>query len=457
MHAASQADSPKVNQVASAYAEALLRSLSATPLSPLCAPQDHPAVAWADSGPMALTGEAAGPPRMCPAPLASCADGALAALASLASAGALAGLRGSRLLSERAAMLGLHRSGAVSPGGACRLYQAADGGIALNLVRDEDREALAAWLEAPQAVDAAQLSRLIARRSVDELLERGRLLGLAVGVDRLPAAYPERWFSSSVSGPVRTAVPRRPPRVLELSSLWAGPLCAHLLLQLGAEVIKLESPQRPDGARRGNADFFDLLNAGKRSVAIDPRSEAGRRQLLALIASSDIVIEGSRPRALRQFGLDAEVLVRTQPGLTWLSITGYGRGEPQEHWVAYGDDAAVGAGLSALLREATGERLIGGDAIADPLTGIHAALAAWSFHRAGGGRLISLALSDVVAHCLGYHRPASSAALQARQAEWTAMAQRHGIREPQVRAPAGAARPLGADTCDVMAELGLPC
>ncbi len=394
---------------------------------------------------------------MCPAPLASCADGALAALASLAPAGALAGLRGARLLSERAAMLGLHRSGSISPGGACHLYQAVDGGIALNLARVEDREALAAWLEAPQAVtDAAQLPPLIARRGVDELVERGRLLGLAVSADRLPKSGPEPWFTVAASGIALVAGPARPPRVLELASLWAGPLCAHLLMQLGAEVVKLESPQRPDGARRGHAGFFDLLNAGKRSVAVDPRSEAGRRQLLALIASADIVIEGSRPRALRQFGIDAESIVRTQPGLTWLSITGYGRGEPQENWVAYGDDAAVAAGLSALLREATGEHLICGDAIADPLTGIHAALAAWSLHRAGGGKLISIALRDVVANGLGFDRPAASAALQARQAEWTAIAQPH-IREPQARAPAGVARPLGADTAAVLAELVLAC
>lgn len=418
------------------------------------APDEHPAITWADSGLMALTGTTEGPPRMCPAPLASCADGALAALASLAPTGALDGLRGSRLLTERAALLGLRRNGATSPGGACRLYQAADGGIALNLARDEDRESLAAWLEAPEPVDPARLAELIAQRCVDELVERARLLGLAVSANRRPAATAGRWFEITAQGAPHPAPPTRPPRVLELSSLWAGPLCAHLLLQLGAEVIKLESPQRPDGARRGNAAFFDLLNAGKRSVAVDPGSEAGRRQLLALIASADIVIEGSRPRALRQLGIDTEALVRSQPGLTWLSITGYGRGEPQEQWVAYGDDAAVAAGLSALLFEATGEHLIVGDAIADPLTGIHAALAVWASYTRGGGKLISLALRDVVAFCLDVD-PAPS--LSQRQDEWTAIAERHGVREPQPRAASGKAQALGGDTATVLAEPGLPC
>lgn len=448
---------PAPQPTASAYAEALLRDLAVVPAPALQAGREHPAVAWAASGLMALTGAAAGPARMCPAPLASCADGALAALASLAPPGALAGLRGSRLLAERAAMLGLRRAGPVSPGGACRLYRAADGGLALNLAREEDREALPAWLEVSEPVDPQRLPELIAARGVDQLVERGRLLGLALAADRLPATAPASWFSVIAEGQRRRPAAGRTPRVLELASLWAGPLCGHLLLLLGAEVIKIESPQRPDGARRGHAGFFDLLNAGKRSVALDLRSGAGREQLLALIASADILIEGSRPRALRQLGIDAETLLRQQPGLSWLSITGHGRGEPQEQWVAYGDDAAVAAGLSAVQHAACGEHLIVGDAIADPLTGIHAALAAWASWQAGGGRLISLALRDVAACCLAFDLPPSVEALQARQAEWTALALRHGIRQPQARQPAGPAPALGADTAAVLAGPGRPC
>lgn len=442
---------------ASVYAEALLRTLSVVPHQPPQAPREHPAIAWAASGLMALTGAADGPPRMCPAPLASCADGALAALASLAPSGALAGLRGSRLLAERAAMLGLRRAGPVSPGGACRLYQAMDGGIALNLARDEDREALSAWLEIEAPVDPERLPALIAIRKLDELIERGRLLGLALAADRMPTAASPPWFTATAEGQRRTSHPGRAPRVLELSSLWAGPLCGHLLQLLGAEVIKIESPQRPDGARRGHAGFFDLLNAGKRSVALDLRSAEGRQHLLELIASADIVMEGSRPRALRQLGIEAEALVRSQPGLTWLGISGHGRGEPREHWVAYGDDAAVAAGLSAVQHAACGEHLIVGDAIADPLTGIHAALAAWATWRSGGGKLISLALCDVVANGLALDPGTSAEALQARQAQWTALALRHGAREPRARQPVAAARPLGADTGAVLAQWSRRC
>ncbi len=448
---------PSPAGAAARYAQRLLASLGLPAAQSLCVPEQHPAVAWAASGLMALTGLADGAPQMCPAPLASCADGALAALASLAPAGALDGLRGAALLAERAALLGLRRAGDVSSGGACRLYAAADGRIALNLAREEDQALLPAWLELEQVPSAAELPRLIAGRAMQELVERGQLLGLAVAPDQPPDRGAGHWFSTEAVAQPRRSVPLRAPRVVDLSSLWAGPLCSHLLQRLGAEVIKVESAARPDGARGGHRGFFDLLNAGKRCVALDPRDAGGRAQLRALIGSADIVIEGSRPRALRQLGIDAMQLLRDTPGLSWISITGHGRGEPQENWVAYGDDAAVAAGLSSLMHQATGLRLFAGDAIADPLTGLHAAVAAWASYREGGGRLLALSLSGVVAHALAFEPPQTDAALRQRQRRWTALARQQGVQPPQARpviAPAGA---LGADTAAVLDGLRRAC
>ncbi|WP_051749444.1 CoA transferase [Nevskia soli] len=442
---------------AAAYAARLLRSLGLIPSPTLYAPREHPAMAWAASGLMELTGLSDGPPQMCPVPLAACADGALAALASLAPEGSFDGLSGARLLGERAAIMDLHRAGAVSPGGACRLYRAGDGWIALNLARDEDRQVLPAWLQLEDALAPDALPQMIAARRSHELVEQGRLLGLAVAADDAPGPKPKGWFALGVEGKPRQSSKRRALRVVDLSSLWAGPLCSHLLQRLGAEVIKVESPARPDGARAGHPGFFDLLNAGKKCVAVDPRDESGRRQLRALIAGADIVIEGSRPRGLRQLGIDAEVLVRDTPGLTWIAISGHGRGEPQENWVAYGDDAGVAAGLSHLMYRATGHHLICGDAIADPLAGLHAALAAWVSHINGGGRLLSLALSGVVAHCIAFDLPGSEGALRERQQQWTALAHESGVSKPRTRPPSGHASALGADTSAVLAGLGIAC
>ncbi len=446
-----------VPEVAAAYAARLLGSLGLNGSPAPRAPEQHPAVAWAESGLMDLTGPADGPAQMCPVPLAACADGALAALASLAPQAGFDGLHGAQLLVERAAIMGLRRSGPVSPGGACHLYQAADGWIALNLTRQDDWSLLPAWLELAEIPTAAALPRLIAVRRSQELVDRGRLLGLAVSADQALDAKTPHWFSVMAEGKPRPPGKQRAPRVVDLSSLWAGPLCSHLLQRLGAEVIKVESPNRPDGARQGHAAFFDLLNAGKRCVAIDPRQESGREQLRALIASADIVIEGSRPRGLRQLGIDAEQLVRDTSGLSWIAISGHGRGEPRENWVAYGDDAAVAAGLSQLMFQATGQHLICGDAIADPLTGLHAALAAWASYLGGGGRLLSLGLSGVVAHCIAFDLPGTEAALRERQQQWTALAHRRGICPPRARPVTAPAQALGADTDAVLAGLGIAC
>lgn len=440
---------------------------------------EHPALGWARSGLMALTGEAGGEPQLCPVPLTTCADGALAALASLAPPAAFAGLRGSQLLAERAAIAGHRRQGAISPGGACRLLEAADGWIAVNLTRPDDWALAPAWLEHEASGDWSQVASRVRERPVEELLDRARLLGLAAAADRMPRVAPAQWCKGSVVEAGEQQVAPRAlrrlsrhsgpfpavhgsgdgPLVVDLSSLWAGPLCSHLLQCAGATVIKVESQRRPDGARNGPAEFFDLLNAGKRCVAIDPTTPAGRGQLLALLRQADIVIEASRPRALRQLGIDAEALLQDNPRLSWLSITGYGREEPEGQWVAFGDDAGVAAGLSSLMFESSGRRMFCGDAIADPLTGLHAALAAWSSWLGGGGRLLSVALAEVVAHCLQFELPQTAALCGARAEEWRQQILIAGepVAPPQARRAVAPAAALGADTVAVLGELGIPC
>lgn len=437
----------------------------------------HPAVAWAQSGAMALTGRADGPPQMCPLPLASCVDGVARALtALLAAAGGRwqAAPPGAETLGERAALGGLARQGPISAGGACRLLRAADGWLAVSLPRVDDWDLLAAWLELDSGFaagaedgDAAwqALARLLRERPRAVLIERGRLLGLAVAavadvadVEQRPAA----WFEVRriVTHAGRREPGYRPPLVVDLSSLWAGPLCSHLLQLAGARVIKVESWQRPDGARRGAADFYDLMNHGKASVALDFASPQGIAQLRALLSRADIVIEASRPRALLQLGVCAEDLIAANPRLSWLAISGHGRDAPRGEWIAYGDDAGVAAGLSGVMLDLTGEPMFCGDAIADPLTGWHAALAALAVYLGGGGHLVSLALTDVTRHCAQFRLPGERAALQARWRDWQAEIAAAGIDAarlpPSRRAPA-AARPLGADTAAILQELGIPC
>lgn len=412
----------------------------------------HPDLAWAGSGAMALTGQPSEGPRLAPGPIASCAAGASAALSYLAGPGILENLDGAALLGERAALSGLSRQGSVSPGESCRLLRAEDGWLALNLARPEDQALLPAWLERVEDREPWEFAaRRIRNRRVAELVQRGRTMGMPVAPVAAASATVPGWRRVLACGaPARERSVA--PRVLDLASLWAGPLCAALLCDAGATVVKVESQQRPDGSRGGNADFNDLVNARKRSVALSFHADAGVDQLRRLIACSDIVIESARPRGLAQLGIDAEACVRAQPGLSWVSITGYGRSLPGGEWVGFGDDTAVAAGLTA---RGPGPPLFCGDAIADPLTGLHAAVAALASWRMGGGALLDLSLCDVVAHTLGFDAPSGEAEVCQAVCGWEV---RVGdaclpVAEPRARAPRGAAPSLGEDTSQVLAEL----
>jgi len=454
---------------AGAYADSLLAALPAVGAEPTAPRLAHPALAWARSGAMLLTGRADEPPRLAPAPLATCAAAALDALCALAPKSRLAleaagegarGLDGAALLGERAAYLGLSRRGAISPGGSCRLLRAADGWIAVSLPRDEDRALIPAWLEGGEGSPSdpwVLVASRVAERQAAEVVARARLLGLAVSEAGVRAGVAPPWLRVAAHGARRAAArARSAPLVLDLSALWAGPLCGRLLALAGARVVKVESLARPDGARFGPPGFYAALNTDKESLALDLRTPRGVDCLRSLLERADAVIESSRPRALAQLGIDAEALARE--GLVWVSITGYGRREPQKNWIAYGDDASAAAGLAA----ATGDPdapLFCGDAIADPLTGLHAAVSALAHLRAGEGALLDLSLRDVTAHCLALATARDGACALARGSGFEVVAgpARAAVSAPRGALPTGAARPLGADTAALLAELGIRC
>lgn len=423
------------DRLAERHAHALLMRLGYSERP--AAVHDHPALAWRRAGLMKVTGQPDGPGLVAPVALASAADGALAALKALAPDARLPE-NGALLLGERARLLGLRRRGAVSANGSCRLLETLNGHVALNLPRFDDWDLMPALLGQP-AADWAEVATAAKRWKRNILVAQGRQLGLAIAVDQAArSALPFRLEVFDHKEPRRGV-----PLVVDLSSLWAGPLTGSLLRAAGARVIKIESSRRPDGARGGDAGFFDLLNAGKESVALDFSDPRDSERLRRVIDHADIVIEGSRPRALAQLGIRAqEVAAR---GATWLSITAHGRLGEAADWIGFGDDAAVAGGLTSEMARGWGEPLFAGDAIADPLTGITAALAGWAGWLQGGGRLISLALADVVADaCLLY---------QAQRVDrWQALADADVMPLYPLRIPAGATHVLGADTDAVLAE-----
>ena len=220
--------------------------------------------------------------------------------------------------------------------------------------------------------------------------------------------------------------------MVDLSSLWAGPLCGQLLAAAGADVIKVESTARPDGARRGPASFFDLLNGEKRSVALDVSVPAGRHVLRRLIETADVVIESARPRALEQMGIAAYDLLGQSGGpRAWVSITSHGRDPGSAQRVGFGDCAAVAGGLVA--GDGLGPCFLA-DAVADPLAGLVAAAAVLEALSAGGRWLLDAAMAPMAASAAGPLLDVPADLVQPPRA-----------REIVCRAPM-----LGADTASVL-------
>ncbi|MFQ6396236.1 CoA transferase [Nocardia sp. KC 131] len=350
-----------------------------------------PALDWAASGCMDLTGPADGPPVLSPAAMYGLLREVIRALAdSTADTGEPVDLDPATALSGRAALTGLRRAGRRSAGGTSRLLRTADGWCAITLSRSDDLDAVPAILG--ERCDVAPWEALVAAAkhwSATQLADRAQLLGVpAAALPHTPGpAVP--WQATRISAPTagRTL---RDCLVIDLSSMWAGPLCAHVLGRAGARIVKVESPHRPDGARADPA-FFDRLHAGHEFRTVDFRSGTGRTELAALIDAADIVIEASRPRALAQLGLGPDSRPH-HAGQIWLSLTGYGRDDPMR--VAFGDDAAVAGGLVGRYED---EPVFCADAVADPLSGICAALAVVGAVRAGGGLLLDLSMRDTAA------------------------------------------------------------
>lgn len=358
------------------------------------------------------------------------------------------------LLTERALIAGLRgRKGSSSTlasqsvGGTAWIVAARDGWFCLNLARQEDAAALPALLEAD--VDHRDWDRLLAvfaERPVDELDHRSMLLGMPAS--RVP---PEPLGTHDVDDPqirhrhgqrlsspflvtdhgaasmpdMRNRAGR--PLVVDMTSLWAGPLCGSLLAAAGCRVIKVEGRRRPDGARSGPPPFFDLMNAGKECIALDFADRHDRLILDRLLAKADVVLEGSRPRVMDALGIDPHHHVERRQGC-WVSVTAFGRTGPWSNRVGFGDDVAASAGVVARKRSGELENCptFVGDALADPVGGLVAASAAWHAISTNRSVVIDVALREAVGFVWGATTldPAVPAAFNPPQARRAAQSSR---------------------------------
>lgn len=334
---------------------------------------------------MGLSGPEHGPPALASGRWVERLDGVVNDISALC--GAALRADAADFLGERAALVGRSRRGSVSVGGACRMVAAADGVLAVSLARTSDAEAVPAWLEQDGSAGGdvwAEVAAGVRERPVAELVERAEWLGLAVGEAARPPA-PAEPCSFTDAG---TAASGR-GMVLDVSSLWAGPLCASLLGRFGLEVVKVEGPGRPDGARYGSPAFYERLNEGKQEAVVDLGAGAGRGRFLDLCRQSAVVVDGLRPRVWANWGID-RLEIAEACGLVWVSITGHG-----DNRAGFGDDAAVSGGLW-LQDPSGGLPWFVADAVADPVAGLAACRAAAEAMAAGRAGLVEVAMSRAV-------------------------------------------------------------
>jgi crotonobetainyl-CoA:carnitine CoA-transferase CaiB-like acyl-CoA transferase len=224
---------------------------------------------------------------------------------------------------------------------------------------------------------------------------------------------PERWATDARSpSPTEGSPPFAGLRVLDLTTFWAGAYLTCYLGAFGADIVKVESIQRPDGHRYSGAfayegdDWYERspiwqgTNLNKRDLTLDLTSPRGRDIARRLVARADVVVENFSPRVVEQFGLDYESLVALNPGVIAVRMPGYGLQGPWRDYVGWALNFEQTSGMSAVTGYAEGPPC-NPQGPADPIVGVHAgvALLAALEHRSrtGEGQLIEIAQIEVAA------------------------------------------------------------
>jgi crotonobetainyl-CoA:carnitine CoA-transferase CaiB-like acyl-CoA transferase len=201
--------------------------------------------------------------------------------------------------------------------------------------------------------------------------------------------------------------------ILDLSRILAGPYCSMLFSDFGARVIKVEDTRKGDDTRAfgppfkdGESAYFLSVNRGKESVAIDLKSEDGKDVVRRLIKKADVLLENFRPGALDRLGFSYEAAAKINPGLVYVSISGYGGTGPLKDKPGY-DLAIQGfSGLMSLTGDPSGQPFKFGTSIADILSGIYAfagtLLALRVKEKTGKGQRVDVSMLDCMISILTY-------------------------------------------------------
>ncbi|MDM0075989.1 CoA transferase [Variovorax sp. J2P1-59] len=199
-------------------------------------------------------------------------------------------------------------------------------------------------------------------------------------------------------------------RVLDLSRFIAGPYCAMMLGDMGAEVVKIEPPGEGEYARRatpavnGQSLYTFIVNRNKKSLAIDLRSDGGLKVLRGLIAQADVLVENFRPGTMEKMGLGWEAVHALNPRLVMARISGFGQDGPLAQKQCFDGVAQAMSGLMDMTGAEDGPPTMIGSFMCDYTTGMYAALgilaALNARHASGQGQLVDVSLLESAASML---------------------------------------------------------
>jgi CoA:oxalate CoA-transferase len=201
-------------------------------------------------------------------------------------------------------------------------------------------------------------------------------------------------------------------KVLDLTRFVAGPFCSMLLADMGADVIKIETPEHGDESRyqgtvlKGESGYFVGMNRSKKGMTLNLKTEEGKAIFLRLAEKSDVVVENFRPGVMRNFGLDYESLTKINPGIVYCGITGFGKDGPHALRPAFDFIAQGVSGFMSVTGFPDREPVRTGIPISDSVAGIYAAfgilVALMARQKTGKGQEVQTSLVDAMISILSF-------------------------------------------------------
>jgi crotonobetainyl-CoA:carnitine CoA-transferase CaiB-like acyl-CoA transferase len=196
-------------------------------------------------------------------------------------------------------------------------------------------------------------------------------------------------------------------RVVDISTVFAGPHCARYLADFGADVVKVERPSGDTSRNIGWRDndgetlWWKLANRGKRAITLDLRHPEDLATMRRMLSVADVLVENLRPGKLEALGLVPDELFQVNPGLTITRVTGFGQSGPYRDRAGFATLAEAMSGFASMNGEADGAPLLPPIALTDELAGLAAAFATMVAVHAGGGQTVDVNLLETMMQVMG--------------------------------------------------------